>query len=127
MNTIEFFNTFISPRCHKVEHTFEELQTFKDDAVLVKATTLYQIYQHNVFEVDGRLSMRDFYRIAAQYLYYDKYICTHGTEFYYYVVFNTENLTFQLTEELTLRRVEANAPDTLDDIEYVVHATTRRD
>ena len=33
----------------------------------------------------------------------------------------------QHTEELTLRRVEANAPETLDDIEYVVHATTRRD
>jgi hypothetical protein len=82
MKTLEFFQSFINPRSHKVLHNITELDSFRQDAILVKATTLYQIYKHNVFESSGRLPMREFFQIAGQYLYYDKYVCKHGTEFY---------------------------------------------
>lgn len=125
MKTLEFFQSFISPRSHKVLHNITELDEFRSKAVLVKATTLYQIYKHNVFETNGRLPMRDFFQIAGQYLYYDKYVCQHGTEFYYYVVFNEHNAMYQLTKSLIQKRVYANRPETLKDLIRVITAVTK--
>jgi hypothetical protein len=125
MKTLEFFQSFISPRSHKVLHNITELDGFRSKAVLVKATTLYQIYKHNVFETNGRLPMRDFFQIAGQYLYYDKYVCQHGTEFYYYVVFNEHNAMYQLTKSLIQKRVYANRPETLKDLIRVITAVTK--
>lgn len=121
MTNHEFFNGFISPVAHKVLHDAQEHLTLKAlGPHLVKATTLYQIYKHNVFVTDGRLPLRDFYQVCGQYLYYDKYVCTHGTEFYYYVIFNEEDSIYQATSDLVLKRIEANAPHTLDDLEYII-------
>jgi hypothetical protein len=125
MKTLEFFQSFISPRSHKILHNAEELDGFRSKAVLVKATTLYQIYKHNVFETSGRLGMREFFQIAGQYLYYDKYLCEHGTEFYYYVVFNEHNAMYQLTKSLIQKRVYANRPETLKDLIKVFTAVTK--
>ena len=127
MKTLEFFKGFIHPSSHKVEHNSAEFKKIKETptVVMVKATTLYQIYKHNVFDVDGRLSIKDFYRIAGQYLYYDKYICKHGTEFYYHVVFNESNEMYQLTKDLISKRVYANRPASLNDLVYVVEAVSK--
>ena len=125
MKTDAFFQNFISPRCHKVEHNVTELDSFRDKAVLVKATALYQIYKHNVFETSGRLSIRDFYQVAGQYLYYDKYVCEHGTEFYYYVIFNDKNEMYKLTKSLLEKRIHANRPETLKDLIKIYHAVTK--
>jgi hypothetical protein len=125
MKTLEFFQGFISPRSHKVMHNITELDGFRKDAVLVKATTLYQIYKHNVFENSGRLEMRDFFQVAGQYLYYDKFVCKHGTEFYYYVVFNERNPMYQLTKSLIQKRVYANRPEALKDLIKVIPAVTK--
>lgn len=122
MNNHEFFNDFISQVSHKINHDHIEHQllTGRADVVLVKATTLYQIYKHNVFDIDGRLPLKEFYRVCGQYLYYDKYVCRHGTEFYYYIVFNENNNIFKATKDLVLRRIELNSPSTLDDLEYII-------
>jgi hypothetical protein len=125
MKTLEFFQSFINPRSHKVLHNITELDSFRQDAILVKATTLYQIYKHNVFESSGRLPMREFFQIAGQYLYYDKYVCKHGTEFYYYVIFNEKNPMYQLTKSLLQRRIYANRPEALKDLIKIVHAVTK--
>jgi hypothetical protein len=125
MTTLSFFQEFISEQSHKVLHRHEELDTMRDKAKLVKATTLYQIYKHNVFENQGRLSLRDFYQIAGQYLYYDKYVCEHGTEFYYYVIFNENHPVYKLTEELLLKRIYVNRPETLKDLVRIVPAVTK--
>jgi hypothetical protein len=127
MKTLDFFVKFISPDCHKIEHNVEELDSMRYNAVLVKATTLYQIYKHNVFETDGRLLIKDFFQIAGQYLYYDKYICRHGTEFYYYIIFNENNPTYLLTKELLSKRIYANRPGTLKDLVRVYPAVSKGD
>jgi hypothetical protein len=125
MKTLEFFTKFIDVKSHKIEHNFNELNNIRSKTSLVKATTLYQIYKHNVFEKDGRLPIRDFYHVAGQYLYYDKYICKHGTEFYYYVIFNENNPMYQLTKELLRKRIHADRPETLKDLLHVYPAAVK--
>lgn len=130
MNTLEFFNEFVHPSCHKYEHTMPEFQKIKalPNVMRIKATTFYQIYKHNVFGADGeRLSMRAFFHVCGQYVYYDKYICEHGTEFYYYIVFNEAHQIYTLTKSVLLRRVEASAPHTLKDLQYVVEAVSKEE
>lgn len=130
MTTLEFFNGFIDPACHKISHDLTEYGNIKmrADVKLIKATTFYQIYKHNVFGSDGhRLTMKEFFHICGQYLYYDKYICEHGTEFYYLVVFNKGNETYTLTADLIDQRIEANAPATLTDLVRVFEAISRKD
>lgn len=128
MTTLEFFKEFVSPVCHKVNHNLEEFTALKhnENVVLVKATTFYQIYKHNVFGVDGRrLTIQEFFHICGQYLYYDKYICTHGTEFYYYVIFNEGNETYQLTKDLLSKRIWSNRPELLSDLLHRVEAVSK--
>lgn len=125
MTTTEFLQDFVSPSSHKIAHNHEEYMQIKKKAKVIKATTFYQIYQHNVFETDGRLSMREFFRVCGQYFYYDKMVCTHGTEFYYYIIFNGNNPMYQLTKALMQRRIDANTPETLDDLEHVIEAVTK--
>ena len=118
MTTHSFFNEMISLRAHKLDHSLEEYGRILPHATLVKATTLYQLYKHNVYTTDGRLSLKEFFRVAGQYLYYDKYVCDHGTEYYYLVIWNKEHPIYQATEDLIVRRTEANAPETLTDFRY---------
>lgn len=128
MTTQEFFQDFVSPSSHKILHNSTEFQTVKEhpNVVMVKATTFYQIYKHNVFGRDGRrLTMQEFFRVCGQYLYYDKYICDHGTEFYYYVIFNDKNEMYQLTKEVIGKRIWANRPHTLRDVQQVVEAVSK--
>ena len=128
MTTQEFMSGYINPVSHKVEHSYDEYNLIKNnpDAAQVKATTLYQIYKHNVFgDVDDRLTMKDFFRVASQYFYYDKYVCEHGTEFYYYVVFNKEDRMYILTKDIVEKRVEANRPELLKDLIHKVEAMTK--
>ena len=127
MKTNEFLNDFISPSCHKVVHSIDEYDVVKEDAVQIKATTLYQIYKHNVYpSSDDRLTMKQFFHVCGQYLYYDKYVCDHGTEFYYYVKFNDENEMYKLTEPVIQKRITANAPDTLKDLKYIMKAVSKQ-
>jgi len=128
MNTTDFLNNFIHSSCHKVQHSVEEYDKIKqlEGVKMVKATALYNIYKHNVFtNVDRRLSMKQFFHICGQYLYYDKYVCHHGTEFYYYVVFNDNNEIYKIAEPILLKQINANAPETLTDLKRVIKAVTR--
>lgn len=128
MTTIEFITNFVDPVCHKEIHSLDEFQDIKKNPATkqIKATTFYQIYSHNVFgEDEDRLSMRDFFRLCSQYLYYDKYVCTHGTEFYYHIIFSEENTMYQLTKSLIDKRIEANNPETLFDLEYIIEAVSK--
>lgn len=126
MTTIEFFTEFMSSLSYKVLHNFEEYHTLKNNhvVVMVKATTFYQIYKHTVFD-DERLTMKEFFRVCGQYFYYDKYVCTHGTEYYYYVAFNGANKMFESTEGIVMTRVKANSPATLRDVLHVVEAFSK--
>ena len=123
MTTTEFLHQFVNPACHKIHNSQEEYQDIKQRSVVIKATTFYQIYKHNVFgKVDARLEMRDFFHVCGQYFYYDKYICDHGTEFYYHIIFNDDNDMYKLTQKLIEKKVKANAPTTLKDVRYMYEA-----
>lgn len=127
MTTLEFLQEFVSPSCHKLEHGLTELNEIKSTpgVVMIKATTFYQIYKHNVFDSRGRLSMQEFYQVCGQYFYYDKYVCTHGTEFYYYIVFNELNQMYKITKDIIIQRINANNPLTLQDLLHIVPAVTK--
>jgi hypothetical protein len=126
MNTLEFLNQFVNIVCHKIHHNLDEFDSIatRKDVLLIKATTFYYIYKHNVFG-DERLSMREFFRVCGQYLYYDKYVCTHGTEYFYYVVFNKDHPMYQLTADIITKRVEADGPELLTDLLRIVRAVTK--
>lgn len=126
MTTVEFFQEFINPISYKVEHSSAEYEILKQNSavVMVKATTLYQIYRRNVFG-EERLTMREFFRACGQYFYYDKYVCVHGTEFYYYIVFNEEHKMYVATKEIVQKRIWSNRPELLHDLLYVVEAITK--
>ena len=128
MTTKEFLNEFVDKTSHKIEHNVDEYDKIRNTpgVVMVKATTFYQIYKHNVFtEVDDRLTMRRFFHVCGQFFYYDKYVCEHGTEFFYYVKFNPDNEMYQLTSNIIQQRVNAHGPDKLTDLKYVMKAVTK--
>ncbi len=128
MTTAEFLNDFIQPTSHKMLHSLDEFHKIKanPNVKMVKATTFYQIYKHNTFGSDGeRLTLHEFYRISSQYFYYDKYVCDHGTEFYYYVIFNEDNKMYDLTKDIIKKRIDSNRPELLKDLLYVVEAVTK--
>lgn len=128
MTTHEFLNGFISPTCHKEEHSLKEYESIvsRPNVHQVKATTLYHIYKHNVFsKTDKRLNMKQFFHVCGQYLYYDKYLCEHGTEFFYYVEFNEENEMYNLTKPIIIKRLIANAPDKLTDLKSIMKAVSK--
>ncbi len=129
MTTTEFLSNFINPVSHKVEHNTTEFERIKKltDIHMIKATTFYQIYKHNVYPSSGkRLSMKEFFHVCGQYFYYDKYVCTHGTEFYYYLAFNADDKLYKATAPIINKRIWANRPDTLKDLKFIVEAVTKQ-
>jgi len=129
METKDFLQDFISPMSHKVQHDITEFDRMKklSEIIMIKATTFYQIYKHNVYPTEEkRLTMKEFFHVCGQYFYYDKYVCTHGTEFYYYVAFNKNNKMYQATAPIINKRVWANRPETLKDLKFIVEAVTKQ-
>ena len=70
----------IDPSCLKRYFNVSEYKRIKKIAIRVNSTDLYE-------EFGRDMSYQDFYKMLKEHLYYDKYICDHGTEFYYYVRF----------------------------------------
>ena len=128
MTTQTFLQEFVNPVSHKVEHNSTEFERIKklSNVTMIKATTFYQIYKHNVYPTDDRLTMKEFFNACGQYFYYDKYICKHGTEFYYYVAFNPSNIMYQATRAIINKRVWAHRPATLKDLEFIMEAVTKQ-
>lgn len=122
--SMEFFNDFISQTVHKTSPSVEEYSVVRDmDTVLVKATTLYDFYRRYAYMCSVTpVPLRTFYQIARTYLYYDKFICDHGTEFYYYVVFNEASTIYNLLKTTITRRVGVEDPSNLHDLQKIIKA-----
>lgn len=71
----------IDPACLKRYFTKSEYKRIKKQAIRVNSTDLYKEFGHD-------MTYEEFYTLLKKHLYYDKYICDHGTEFYYYLIFN---------------------------------------
>lgn len=85
MSLNDFFS-MIDPACFKVTYSIDEYQRVSGMSIPVNATSLYSLYKRCT--TDTPVSYQEFYALLKQCLYYDKYICTHGTEFMYLVKFN---------------------------------------
>ena len=51
---------------------------------MVNSTALYNVYKTMTKDP---ISYQEFYTMLRGKFYYDRYVCTHGTEFMYYVKF----------------------------------------
>jgi hypothetical protein len=71
----------IDPMCTKRTYTKEEYQYVKSISIRINATDLYRMYGKG-------MPYREFYLKLKSMLYYDKYVCEHGTEYCYYVKMN---------------------------------------
>ena len=71
----------IDPVCYKRYFNKSEYKRIKRNAIRVNSTDLYDMY-------GGDMSYKEFYSMLKEHFYYDKYVCSHGTEFYYYIKFN---------------------------------------
>ena len=76
-----FFST-INPICIKYSYSLDEYNRIKDECTSVNATQLYVYYKTLT---DSPMSYKSFYTLLRKNFYFDKYECTHGTEFMYYV------------------------------------------
>lgn len=72
----------IDPTCLKRYFNKSEYKRIKRSAIRVNSTELYK-------EFGGGMTYKEFYTMLKEHLYYDKLVCEHGTEFYYYIKFNT--------------------------------------
>ena len=89
----------IDPSCLKRYFTKSEYKRIKKTAIRVNSTDLYR-------EFGDGMTYKEFRGMLKEHLYYDKLVCRHGIEFYYYVKFNTPR--------------EENIP--YDDILYTIYA-----
>lgn len=73
----------IDESCYKVHFTQDEYIRITSTCSLVNSTTLYRWYK----QLGGTVSYKEFYPKLKELFYYDKYVCTHGTEYMYYIMF----------------------------------------
>lgn len=89
----------IDPACLKRYFNKSEYKRIKKRSIRVNSTDLYKEFGHG-------MTYEEFYTLLKRNLYYDKYICEHGIEFYYYIIFNEPR-------EEQIR---------YDDIQYIIYA-----
>lgn len=73
--------SLIKPTCIKRTFRRDEYERIKSTSQLVNATTLYRWY----VQMGGTDTYKQFRMSVKDVLYYDKYVCEHGIEFYYHV------------------------------------------
>jgi len=87
----------------------------EEDVLFVQSPILYRLYV--LYAVDHP-SIEDrplFYRKVGMYLYYERFTCNHGEEFYYYIKFNKSSKFYQEHKFLIETLILANDPSTLTD------------
>lgn len=87
----------------------------EEGVILIHSPILYRLYALYVGEDVSIEDRPSFYRKAGAYLYYERFTCNHGDEFYYYVKFNQSSKFYQEHRDLINLLVESNGPETLAD------------
>lgn len=116
MTMNQFLGDFIDPWCWKQTQDKEEYKerVAAPNCVCVRAPFLYDLYK--AITGDNDMDRGEFYQTMKLYFYYDKYECTHGTEYYYYIMFNENNETYQIIQPLLTLFINSFAPVTLTDV-----------
>lgn len=87
------------------------------DTLIVHSPVLYRLY---TLFVAGREHVEErpmFFRKVGTYLYYERFNCKHGNEFYYYVRFDKASTFYKEHKDLIELLVLSNDPSTLTDYE----------
>ena len=87
----------------------------KPGVLLVHSPILFRMYTL-YSEIHGELEDRPtFYRKVGAYLYYERFTCAHGDEFYYYIKFNNTSQFYLEHKDLLEMLILAGDPSTLTD------------
>ena len=87
----------------------------EDDVVLVHSNILYRfytIYNNDRYVIEDRPR---FFRKVGMYLYYERFVCEHGDEYYYYIKFNEDSYFYREHKDLIRLLITATNPSTLTD------------
>jgi hypothetical protein len=113
----QFITEVIKPESFKTTLTEYAMRQFasEEGVLLVHSPVLYRLYTlfaENHDEIEDRPT---FYRKAGAYLYYERFNCKHGDEFYYYIKFNEDSLFYIEHKYLLEMLILAADPSVLTD------------
>lgn len=113
----EFMTDLIGVASFKRVLTEQAMNDFakEEGVLLVHSPVLYRLYALYTADQPPIEDRPLFYRKAGMYLYYERFTCNHGEEFYYYVKFNKDSKFYKEHEMLIKTLVKASSPDTLED------------
>lgn len=116
----QFMTDLIDETSFKILMTEEAMNTFASypDVVFVQAPSLYRLYTlylSNTGKKTIKIKRALFYRKVGSYLYYEKLMCTHGDEYYYYIRFNKDSDLYKTHNVLIKALLKQRAPLTLTD------------
>lgn len=78
----KIFCSKVDPICLKNDFGIDEYTRVKNTCAMVNSTALYNVYKTMTADP---VPYREFYTLLRSSFYYDRYVCSHGTEFMYYV------------------------------------------
>ncbi len=113
----EFMTDLIGTTSFKRVLTEQAMNEFaKEKGVfLVHSPVLYRLYALYTADKSPIDERPVFYRKAGMYLYYERFTCNHGEEFYYYIRFNQNSKFYQEHKFLIETLIVASDPSTLTD------------
>lgn len=113
----EFMTDLIGTTSFKRVLTEQAMNDFakEEGVLLVHSPVLYRLYALYTADKPPIEERPVFYRKAGMYLYYERFTCNHGEEFYYYVKFNKDSQFYKEHELLIKALIKASSPDTLED------------
>lgn len=115
----KFMKDLVDPSSFKVklsERSMIELSQ-QPNVLLIRSDVMYRIYLLYA-ETQGydKISKRtDFYRKCGLWLYYEKFICRHGDEYYYYVKLNDKHPFYQEHSLIINGQILATDPKHIND------------
>jgi hypothetical protein len=113
----EFMTNVISTDSFKKVLSEEAMYDFAkaSEVYLVHSPVLYRLYALYTAAKPPIEERPVFYRKVGMYLYYERFTCNHGEEFYYYIRFNQHSEFYQEHKALINSLILASDPSTLTD------------
>lgn len=105
---VDSFKTILS------EDSMNELSQ-DQNVYLIHSQAMYRVYGLYVNNETKMETRPRFFRKMGVYLYYERFTCTHGDEYYYYVKFREGSEFYKEHEAFIKMLILANDPSTLDD------------
>lgn len=115
-----FIDELVDNKSIKLVMSQEAKEQFANHSkvTLVHSLVFYRLYVLYAKGVDTDVDLESrstFFRLVGTYLYYDKFPCTHGEEYYYYIKFNENSAFYQEHQHLIEQLILFNDPSTLQD------------